>query len=182
MKLEPESSRGGCWPRANTIDNAEVTTPHKHFTLALSAGALWWPLNTWGPPALLSLHVSAWSVVCEWPLVDDWWTLSAEVHIVCMNVHLLTLQWCKKDTIFKYPHILLKCYDVDFIRIYRILLMEELILFLMRAYIYVMYKSRYKGSKQLVAFKEVQSKEKHYVNALFFELFFCVNLLSCIVY
>lgn len=57
--------------------------------------------------------------------------------------------------------------------------MEELILFLMRAYIYVMYKSRYKGSKQLLALKEVQ---KHYVNALFFELFFCVNLLSCIVY
>lgn len=126
---------GGCWPRANTIDSAEVTTPHKHFTLALSAGALWWPLNTWGPPALLSLHVSAWSVVCEWPLVDNWWTLSAEVHIVCMNVHLLTLQWCKKDTIFKYPNILLKCNDVDFIRIYRMLLMEELILFLMRAYI-----------------------------------------------
>lgn len=47
-----------------------------------------------------------------------------------------------------------------------------------------MYKSRYKGSiiKQLVALKEGQSKEKHYVNALFFELFFCVNLLSCIVY
>lgn len=44
-----------------------------------------------------------------------------------------------------------------------------------------MYKSRYKGSKQLVALKEGQSKEKHYVNALFFELFFCVNLLSCIV-
>lgn len=61
--------------------------------------------------------------------------------------------------------------------------MEELILFLMRAYIYVMYKSRYKGSKQLLALKEVQSKEiKHYVNALFFELFFCVNLLSSIVY
>lgn len=60
--------------------------------------------------------------------------------------------------------------------------MEELILFLMRAYIYIMYKSRYKGSKHLVALKEGQSKEKHYVNALFFELFFCVNLLSCIVY
>lgn len=44
-----------------------------------------------------------------------------------------------------------------------------------------MYKRRYKGSKQLVALKEVQSKEKHYVNALFFELFFCVNLLSCMI-